>query len=536
MGLLRSDVNFDRKFWHVYFLVLVLICMIEPLYASIYYVDSNDGNDVNAGLSPQQALRTLQSVNQKLFQPGDKILFKAGTCYAGRLKPQGSGSEGDPIIIDSYGQGPRPRIDGEGDVPEAMLLHNVEYWEVSNLEFTNLGEEREKNRNGIVISLRDFGTAHHIHLKNLLIHSVNGSLLKGRGEGHAIWWNCSGRDKKSCFDGLLIEGCHIKNCGRNGIKGGGLWSRRNWYPSKNVIIRNNLVEDVPGDGIVPIACEGAVVENNVMRDCPPLLPDGEAAAGIWPWSCDNTIIQFNEVSDHKAPWDGQGFDADYNCRNTVIQYNYSHDNEGGFLLICTPGDRDPNDNIGNIGTIIRYNVSVNDGFRRNPTREGIFSPSFHITGPCRDTQIYDNVIYVTRKPGDKIDNTLLKMDNWGGTWPENTFFRNNIFYAEDTVKYDFGEAKNTVFENNLYYGNHINHPNDPNAIFGDPLFLKPGSKGPGMQTVFDYQLRYGSPCIAAGRVVWEKGGRDFAGLPLPDDKLPCIGAFEYVSASKRNTR
>jgi hypothetical protein len=128
------------------------------------------------------------------------------------------------------------------------------------------------------------------------------------------------------------------------------------------------------------------------------------------------------------------------------------------------------------------------------------------------------------------------MDNWGGTWPENTFFRNNIFYAEDTVKYDFGEAKNTIFESNLYYGNHINHPNDPNAIFGDPLFLKPGSKGPGMQTVFDYQLRYGSPCIAAGRVVWEKGGRDFAGLSLPGDKLPCIGAFDYVSASKRNTR
>ena len=45
------------------------------------------------------------------------------------------------------------------------------------------------------------------------------------------------------------------------------------------------------------------------------------------------MIQFNEVSDHKAPWDAQGFDSDWNCRRTLIQYNYSHDNEGFELLL-----------------------------------------------------------------------------------------------------------------------------------------------------------------------------------------------------------
>lgn len=43
-----------------------------------------------------------------------------------------------------------------------------------------------------------------------------------------------------------------------------------------------------------------MIEYNVMRDCPDMLPDTEAAAGIWPWSCDNTLVQFNEVSGHKA--------------------------------------------------------------------------------------------------------------------------------------------------------------------------------------------------------------------------------------------
>ena len=81
-----------------------------------------------------------------------------------------------------------------------------------------------------------------------------------------------------------------------------------------------LIEDVPGDGIVPIGCDGALIEYNLMRNCPGTLPHSEAAAGFWPWSCDNTVMQFNEVSDHKAPWDAQGFDSDYNCRNTTIQY------------------------------------------------------------------------------------------------------------------------------------------------------------------------------------------------------------------------
>ncbi|UCF52050.1 MAG: hypothetical protein JSV48_22540, partial [Bradyrhizobium sp.] len=112
----------------------------------------------------------------------------------------------------------------------------------------------------------------------------------------------------------------LRNCTRNGINMRGYSNRRDWHPNLNVVIRGNLLEGIAGDGIVPIACDGALVERNRMRDCPRMLPAGEAAAGIWPWSSDNTVIQFNEVSDHKAPWDAQGFDSGWNCRNTLIQY------------------------------------------------------------------------------------------------------------------------------------------------------------------------------------------------------------------------
>jgi hypothetical protein len=66
-------------------------------------------------------------------------------------------------------------------------------------------------------------------------------------------------------------------------------------------------------------------------------------AGIWPWSTDNTLLQLNEAARTHTTLDGQGFDADYNSRNTLFQYNYSHDHEGGFMLICSPAQRRADD-------------------------------------------------------------------------------------------------------------------------------------------------------------------------------------------------
>ena len=42
---------------------------------------------------------------------------------------------------------------------------------------------------------------------------------------------------------------------------------RHWFPSLNVVIRENFVEDVGGDGIVPWATDGVLVEHNIARNC-----------------------------------------------------------------------------------------------------------------------------------------------------------------------------------------------------------------------------------------------------------------------------
>lgn len=500
--------------------------MMQSPGQTTYYVDVGSGDDANTGTDQEHAWKSLAKLNAVTFAPGDKILFKAGSVHAGLFKPTGVGTKDAPIIVGVYGEGPRPRIDGEGNVLNAVHLYNVAYFELTKLEITNTGQGRQPKRHGVMVQGENAGTLSGIVLRDLFIHDVNGSVVKKEGGGGAIHFQVGGDEKKTRFDGLLIEGCHLLRCERNGITAGGYWQRDQWHPSLNVVIRKNLLEEIPGDGIVPIACDGALVEHNVMRNCTRLLKVGDAAAGIWPWSCDNTIIQFNEVSDHKAPWDAQGFDSDYNCRNTLIQYNYSHDNEGGFLLICNPGDSKMPHNIGNIGTVVRFNVSVNDGLRPDATKaKGYFSPTFHISGPCKDTTIYNNLIIVPRKPDEKLDRSIVHMDNWGGPWPDNTYFANNIFCVEGTCDWKWGKATKTVFANNLYAGTHEKAPEDATGIRNaTPLFQNPyfGKGKPGFEWLKQFALVANSPARRAGIAVDGMPDTDLWGNTI-DKKLPNVG-------------
>lgn len=491
--------------------------------SAVYYIDSESGCDNLSGHSADEAWASLEKVNDLTLYPGDKVLLKCGSVFNGQLLPKGVGDEDNPIEISSYGDGEKPLIAGGGRTESALKLDNVSYYEISNLEITNTGSGRKAKRYGVVVKAQNMGDCRHIYLKNLDVHHVNGSLVKSEGAGGAIYWSNGGDSVPTRFVDLRIENCHLYECGRNGITSWGNVSRKQWFPSIGVIIRGNLLEQIPGDGIVPVGCDGALIEHNVMRNCPDILSYTEAAAGIWPWSCDNTIIQHNEVSDHNAKWDGQGFDADYNCQNTLIQYNYSHDNAGGFLLICNDGNSLGCDyNIGTINTIIRYNLSVNDGIRTYPTRQaGHFAPSFHITGPCEGVSIYNNVIYIPQKSSAKIDKTLVGIGDWGGKWPSQTLFANNIFYSLDTVDFDMRGSIGHRFISNLYFGNYKQLPSDSLALFSSPQFLLDTISDVTILSPQYFRLFSSSSCYMNGVVVSDSVIMDFFGKRV--DGVPSIG-------------
>lgn len=480
-----------------------LCCSHLAASATTYYVDSGSGDDSRSGTTPEQSWKSLQRVNQQIFQPGDQILLKAGTRYGGQLKPQGSGASREgkivPIVISSFGNGPRPRIDAGGKFLDAVLLRNVEFWEVRNLEITNLGEQRQPWQTGVRIVSDGFGKMRHIHLSNLFVHDVNGDLSK-EAEGCGIYFESRG-GKDSHFDDLLIENCHVRRTDRNGICQRGSGRTR----SLRVVIRGNLLEDIGGDGIKVWGSNGAVIERNTIRGGRMRCDD--YAAGIWPFASDDTLIQFNEVSGMRGIKDGQGFDADYLCRRSVFQYNYSHDNEGGFILICAPG-RSYNED-----TVIRYNISQNDGIKN--------ARVFHFGGGAKNTQVYNNTIYV----GPKQDLPLILFTEWDGGNAEGTRFYNNLFHVAGRAIYDWGKARDTIFEHNVFCGTHVQPPTDAPGTTNCPPLAGPGTGGNGFDSLAGYQLKYGTE-FPPGRVVRDNGGRDFFGQPVSTNKPPRIGASE----------
>jgi len=104
-----------------------------PRTSVIYYVDSAGGDDRNAGTTPARAWKSLAKVNATSFLPGDRILLKSGSVWNGQLWPKGSGVEGHPITVEMYGGGVKPIIQGNGQVEDAVLLKNQEYWEIQDL-------------------------------------------------------------------------------------------------------------------------------------------------------------------------------------------------------------------------------------------------------------------------------------------------------------------------------------------------------------------------------------------------------------------
>ena len=432
-------------------LLLVFLFSCSSLDSYNIYIDSNDGDDKNSGNSKQNAWASLVNLDNIILKPGTTIHLKADSEFNGVIEINDSGTENNPIFFKSYGNGKKPIVNGNGEKKHTILLNNVEHIIIDGIEISNKGIERLEARTGLTILAEDSGELNNIVIQNMVIRDVNGSLVKSEGGGSAILIRKFGEKIKSRINGLQILNNHIYKTERNAINFRASANRDKWYPNLNVIVKNNLIEKVPGDGIVIFGCDGAIVEHNTLRDFPDVLPDSEAAAGIWPYSSDNTIIQFNEVSGHKAKWDAQGYDSDWNSVGTIIQNNYSHDNYGGFVLVCNAGSSYGDKiNIGTANTIIRNNLSINDGIRPYPTtRRGVFSPTFHITGPVENTHIHDNIIIIPKK-NQNVDNTIVRIDNWGGPWPMKTTFENNKFYFEGDMKNQLQKRKDIEFIGNVF--------------------------------------------------------------------------------------
>lgn len=503
--------------------ILFVVLSIVNVHAQIYYVNASSGNDSNSGKSPSQAWASLTKVNAQSFLPGDSILFKAGETWSGQLLIDDKGTENEPIVFSRYGDGEKPQINGNGKETYTIKLADASYTEFSEFDITNTGATTLAGRMGIYITAMN-GNIPGVVVKNVDIHHVNGEVDKNlqskqTGAGWGIFWSNKGSSNGRLVD-ALIQGCHIYNCERNGI--GGAINRN--IRNLRLTVRQNLIEKVPGDAIIMNTCENSVAEYNIARDFPRTLPESNAAAGIWPFNSNNTIIQFNEVSGHQAYLDGQGFDSDFWCTGTTIQYNYSHDNAGGFLLICGSKDHSPDGQSSpNTGTIVRYNLSINDGGRTWGKHAHDF-PIIYFHGNPDGSMIYNNTFIY----GDKQEELAgtephFIKEIWGEPW--NTKIYNNIFASLlPGGKIDMLKNINTEIDNNLYYNvptlvDKNGSITDANKLVANPIFKDLQGLQPN-----DYLLLTDSPAIGTGRIISKNGGQDFFGNPVSATEKPSIGA------------
>ena len=495
------------------FALIAGFCIVLPLQAAHtkYYVDATGGNDAAAGTSRPTAWKSLSKINGTTFGPGDTILLKTGSVWTGSLSPQGSGASGSPNVIDTFGAGAKPIINANGAVANTFSLNNQNYWEVNNLELTNDDnfsvEDNAASRCGVKIS---GGTVTHIYIKNCYIHDIDGNADGSKGTGGII-------GSVTKFDDLLIEGNTIRKVDRTGIQPQG-----GRAANTNVVIRGNSIISTGGDAMIVYGCFKALVEYNIADGCCARCTG--CNAGLWPWASDSTIFQFNEAARTVGGGcDRTGYDCDWECRGTTFQYNYSHDNGGGFMLICCNGDPAGNSND---GSIIRYNISQND-------RYIIFDPKGAGT---KNTRIYNNVIYV----GPNVGTPAIVSDgSWGTPGAAgSTYFYNNIFYVLGNNA-PFGLNPNYTYDNNCYYLPNALRPDTTrhkHALFADPLFENPGTGGEGIGTLSGYKLKANSPCIGKGfdlrTLGLNVGTRDYFGNPIPAGGAFDIGAHEFPGSPR----
>ncbi|MEU2022798.1 right-handed parallel beta-helix repeat-containing protein [Streptomyces sp. NPDC016469] len=449
---------------------------------------------------------TLAEANAHTFGPGDRLVFHRGSTCTGTLTPRGAGSASAPVTVSDYGSrhASRAVLDGAG-AHDVILLADTQHYRVSNLEITNAAAPGTE-RNGIRLRLTDYGTARGFELDHLYIHDVRGGDHKTLTGSSAIHIAVEGTTRASSYDGLDIHHNLIEDVDREGVYFKSTYSKRDlvgnqqdptaypgdWTPSTHVRISYNTLRSIGGDGMKLDTTAGARVDHNRVDGFQ--LRSPSANAGIWTFNTDDTTVEYNEVSGGGNTHDGMSFDADGASRHTVFQYNYSHDNKGGFLLVC------PYSGARTVDTVARYNVSRDDGERLLQ----------NCWGPILNTQVYNNT-FVNSK--DTVPKYLVQDDNSSpATTVHEQRVTNNLFVSEGTGGYGFtSPTPGLAFDHNAFHGAPMTRPN-PGGITTDPLLRD------------DFRLGAGSPALAAGAVVEDNGGRDYFGNRLRPG-APNIGAY-----------
>lgn len=297
-----------------------------------YFVDCGSHAQNHDGRSVDSPWTTLEQVNRNTFAAWDELRFKRGSVCRGILWPRGSGSDAAPIRITAYGTGVRPKIVADSKSDAVLKLYNQEYWNIDSLDLSGA------NTFGVFIS-GDKGILHHIHLSNLLVHNVGGAEMKHKESGLVV---ISPGSVDQRFDDVLVDGVTAYNTQEwAGILVGG--GNFGWPPestwSTHVVIRNSIVHDVQGDGIVLFRVRDGRIASSVAWNTGMQATESMGTPNaIWTWMCRDCVVEHNEAFLTDSPGvDGGAFDIDYGNTNNSVIDNFGHDTQGYCIAVFAAG-------------------------------------------------------------------------------------------------------------------------------------------------------------------------------------------------------
>lgn len=568
----------------------------DETYGTTYYLDAGIGKTDGDGLTPANAFDSLDDVNAMTFQPGDQILIKAGTQYTGTLWPKGSGCEGYPIVIDMYGEGDKPVIDGNGayfmpqvkdwqgpftgesgdQIGAAVYLYNQEYIEINNLEVKNQGDDVNRDRSGIRVEGYDYGVINHIYIRNCYVHDVRG--YNGQDDIYPV---VPTDEEGRPTSGYTDEDQTNPNTSNN------FWGARTTHRTGgiNFVTYTARLTEAPNQFNVPVqeldtskkitTFNDILIENNTVENC--------QANGITTTNVKGTLD-----------------DVAFRHTNVVIRGNYIHNvTRSGIIPIYTSGvlvernkvDRFQSTNEGYgcgiwcdraDGMVFQYNEVCNgvngmDGMAFNlddMTRDGLIQynythdnygggymlhirkNSYNRNNTIRfNLSVNDSGIFTAHNAqivavGESADTKLESAKVYNNTFISNKSchavyqgdqvdYTNNIWYFTNAAvasKNDcFYPGANSTFNNNAYIG--CVAPTDENKHTDAPQFVGGVNLfGLDMAQAFAAaSLQSASPYVSAGVTVDDNGGQDILGGSLDTLNLGAFAGAGHETAPTAQT-
>ena len=552
-----------------------------------YYVSSTHGDDGNAGTDKGHPWKTLDKVNAIAtdLKPGDSVLLERGSTFRDQYLhiKDTSGTADAPITIADYGDASaKPVIaangvkgsrwyqnyrasvgnhQNKGTVSSAILLKDVSYITVKNLEITNddpdvydpidtwkwtdtadsdgtkLDRSADRmDRTGVAGIAENGTTMSHVTLEGLNIHDVDGNIYnKHMANGGIYFMAHYARENKNAADNTWLQN-HISRFDHITIKNNIVKDVDRWGIAVGYTAYLNFIDAAWGDGSIDddlIAKYGqtnVTIENNYVK--------GAGGDAITLMYCDRPVIQYNvgdSVSKHMnnvdyphdrehggryGGWVAAGI-WPWRCKDPIFQYNEmynnlnsEHGNGDGQAWDADYGDGtlyQYNYSYGNsfaslmicnqyaINTTFRYNISQND-------RRGVFDlPS---NGP--GNHIYNNTVYIGKDSAVLTDRSNSQAK-----------FENNIFInATDTKKTETWNRGNQhggqTYDNNMYV-NYANKPaSDSNAVEVADVATVLANAG------------HAPSAPKANGSVYGRSGSEFDGYK-PVDNSPAINAGKVIS-------